>query len=159
MKSMALTVILLCTGGVADAQRATQPFSAGGTPVSGLQGSPSDVPASSTQSIDRLATLLDLDEGQKAQVKAILDQERAKMQEVVQEAKVSGENPSIEQMQTTLAQLQKEAHEQLSAILTGAQLKKFEMLSQHGLSSGPSAGLMLQAPSADCSGSGPCDNR
>jgi PDZ domain-containing secreted protein len=92
-------------------------------------------------------------------VKDILDQERAKMQEFVQEAKASGRNPSIEQVHTTLAQLQKETHEQLSAILTDAQLKKFEVLSQHVLSSGPSAGLMLQAPAAGCSGSGPCDNR
>ena len=45
------------------------------------------------------------------------------MQEFVQEAKASGRNPSIEQVHTTLAQLQKETHEQLSAILTDAQLK------------------------------------
>jgi Spy/CpxP family protein refolding chaperone len=111
--------------------------------------------------MDRLATLLDLNEGQKAQVKAIFEEQRARMDELMQEAKASGQNPSTQQMQAMLAQVQKETHDQLSAVLTDSQLKKLAEVDKFALTTGPSTGLRLQAQSSSavCDSLGRCKSR
>jgi Spy/CpxP family protein refolding chaperone len=117
--------------------------------------------AAAAQNMDRLATLLDLNEGQKAQVKAIFEEQRARMDELMQEAKASGQNPSTQQMQAMLAQVQKETHDQLSAVLTDSQLKKLAEVDKFALTTGPSTGLRLQAQSSSavCDSLGRCKSR
>jgi hypothetical protein len=133
------------TGGPAGAQ-SVQSFSAAG-------------PA---RNIEDLAGLLGLDEGQKAQVKAALDQQQAQLEEFAKEVRASGQDAPFEQVQATMTRLQKATHERLSGILTDAQLEKFDALEQaYRLSASPSAasGLMLQPASAGCDASGRCRSR
>ncbi len=78
--------------------------------------------------MERLATLLDLTDTQKTQVKAILDAEHAKMRAQMQAAQSSGTKPSFEQMRAAHQQLQAETLQQLTPVLTSAQLKKFQVL-------------------------------
>jgi Spy/CpxP family protein refolding chaperone len=78
--------------------------------------------------LERLTTLLDLTDTQKAQVKTILDAEHAKMRAQFQSAQASGTKPSIEQMRTAREQMRAETVQQLTPVLTPAQLKKFELL-------------------------------
>jgi hypothetical protein len=159
MKSIVLAVTLLCAAGAAAAQTAATAETLGALPTS--KESQAFRAVAAAQNIDHLAMLLDLNEGQKAQVKAILDDGRAKMEEFAQEAKASGQSSNIEQMQANLVQVQKEAHEQLSGVLTDTQLKKFDAVGQHALSTGLSTGLSLQTKSAgaSCDSSGRCTRR
>jgi Spy/CpxP family protein refolding chaperone len=78
--------------------------------------------------MERLATLLDLTDTQKTQVKAILDAEHAKMRSQMQAAQASGTKPSFEQMRAAHQQLQAETLQQLTPVLTSVQLKKFQVL-------------------------------
>jgi hypothetical protein len=99
--------------------------------------------------------LLDLDAGQKAQVKVILDDVRAKMEAYVQEAKASGLTPSPKEMQSELEQLRNQAHDQLSAVLSDTQLQKLTEIERYPTTSGPAVGLALQTQSAGAS----CDTQ
>ena len=78
--------------------------------------------------MEHLATLLDLTDTQKTQVKAILDAEHAKMRAQMQAAQASGTKPSFEQMRAAHQQLQAETLQQLTPVLTSTQLKKFQVL-------------------------------
>jgi hypothetical protein len=153
MKSVVLTVTLLCAAGAANAQALGPP------PAS--SGDQAFRAVASAHNINQLAALLDLDAGQKGRLKEILDEQVAEMEALAQEPKASGQNPSFEQMQVKLSQLQKHTHEQLGAILTDTQLKKFEAAGQHTLSTGVSTGLVLQAQSAgaSCDSLGRCKDR
>jgi Tfp pilus assembly protein PilE len=156
MKSAVLAATLFCAAAVASAQTAT---TGGPSGAQSLQSFSARAPA---RNVDDLAKLLGLDEGQKALVKAILDEQQARLEEFAQEAKASGQTPTFEQAQATMAQLQKATRQSLSAILNDAQLKKFDALEQtYSLSASPSstAGLMLQAASAGCERSGGCQSR
>lgn len=84
--------------------------------------------------MERLATLLELTDTQKTQVKAILDAEHAKMRAQLQAAQASGTKPSFEQMRAAHQQIQAETLQQLTPVLTSAQLKKFQVLmeEEHG---------------------------
>jgi Spy/CpxP family protein refolding chaperone len=110
MKVKILSLILLTVFGVANAQ----------TPPSDSRGG--------EHRMERLATLLDLTDTQKTQVKAILDAEHAKMRSQMQEARASGTKPSFEQMRAAHQQIQAETLQQLTPVLTSAQLKKFQVL-------------------------------
>jgi hypothetical protein len=157
MKAFGLAVSLLCAAGAASAQTFTT-----GAAAPGSQGADRSSSMAPAENIDRLATLLDLNEGQKFQVKAIFDDERARMEELVQEQKASGQNPSAEWLRVTEAQVQKETLEKLSAVLTETQLKKFEVLRQvTTLGAGPSSNARLQARPTDphCDSSGRCTSR
>jgi Spy/CpxP family protein refolding chaperone len=114
MKFKLLFLVLLAVFGVANAQTP-------GTPP------PPDSRAGEHR-MERLATLLDLTDTQKTQVKAILDAEHAKMRAQLQAAQASGTKPSFEQMRTAHQQIQAETLQQLTPILTSAQLKKFQVL-------------------------------
>lgn len=78
--------------------------------------------------LERLTTLLDLTDTQKAQVKTILDAEHAQMRAQFQAAQASGTKPSFEQMQAARQQMRAQTVQQLTPVLTASQLKKFEVL-------------------------------
>ena len=83
MKSGFLALVLLCGVSVAFAQTPSEPPSG---------------PPNAAHQLDRLTTLLDLTDTQKAQVKTILDAEHAKMRAQFQAAKASGTKPSFDEM-------------------------------------------------------------
>ena len=78
--------------------------------------------------MERLATLLDLTDTQKTQVKAILDAEHAKVKAQMEAAQASGTKPSFEQMRAAHQQIQAETLQQLTPVLDSTQLKKFQVL-------------------------------
>jgi Spy/CpxP family protein refolding chaperone len=113
MKARFLALILFCAAGIALAQ----------TPPDRPPG-----PPNAEHQLDRLATLLDLTDTQKAQVKTILDAQHAKMQTQLQTAHASGTKPTLEEMQAARQQLHAETVQQLTPVLTPSQLKKFKVL-------------------------------
>jgi Spy/CpxP family protein refolding chaperone len=124
MKVRFLALVLLSAMGVAMAQSPPPP---------------SGEPPGAAHRLERLATLLDLTDAQKAQVKTILETEHAKMRAQFQAAQASGTKPSFEQMHAAREQLKAETVQQLTPVLTATQLKKFEVLMEddHG---GPRGG-------------------
>ena len=112
MKGRYFALALLCVVSSAIAQNPPQ-----GPPNGG-----------SEHQLERLTTLLDLTDTQKAQVKTILDAEHAKMRAQFESAQASGTKPSFEQMRTAREQMRAETVQQLTPVLTPAQLKKFELL-------------------------------
>ena len=115
MKVRLLALVLLCTMGSAFAQ------------------SPPPPPPGAEHRLERIATLLDLTDTQKAQVKAILDAQHAKMKAQLEAARASGTKPSFEQMHAAREQLKADTLQQLTPVLSASQLKKFEVLEEeHG---------------------------
>ncbi len=113
MKARLLALVLVCCAGAALAQN------------------PPDRPAGPpnvAHQLDRLTTLLDLTDTQKAQVKTILDAQHAKMKSQFEASRASGTKPSFEQMQAARQQAKTETVQQLIPVLTATQLKKFEVL-------------------------------
>jgi Spy/CpxP family protein refolding chaperone len=80
--------------------------------------------------IERLAQDLGLDASQTAQVKAILDAQRAKMDVERAQFAASGTRPTREEMQAKHQQMDAELQQQLSVVLTPEQLAKFEQMKQ-----------------------------
>ena len=80
--------------------------------------------------MDDLATLLDLNDTQKAQVQSILQEQHAKMKESFEQAKASGSKPDWQQMKALHEQLQQETLQKLAPVLSATQLKKFEIIQQ-----------------------------
>jgi len=113
MKARFFALILFCATGMALAQ----------TPPDRPPG-----PPNAEHQLDRLATLLDLTDTQKAQVKTILDAQHAKMKAQLQTAQASGTKPTFEEMQAARQQLHAETVQQLTPVLTQSQLKKFKVL-------------------------------
>ena len=107
-----------------------------GTSVALAQAPPEHPPGppNAAHQLDRLTTLLDLTDTQKAQVKTILDAEHAKMKAQFQAAQASGTKPSFEEMRAARQQLHAETVQQLTPVLTASQLKKFQVLmeEEHG---------------------------
>jgi len=88
--------------------------------------------------MDRLATLLDLTDEQKAQVQTILEEQHAKMKAQHDAAQASGQKPTFEQMKAAHDQMQQETVAKLTPVLSPAQLKKFEVLmEERGPPGGP----------------------
>jgi Spy/CpxP family protein refolding chaperone len=119
MKSGFLALVLLCGVSVAFAQTPSEPHSG---------------PPDGAHQLDRLTTLLDLTDTQKAQVKTILDAEHAKMRAQFEAAKASGTKPSFDEMRAAHQQSRAETIQQLTPVLTASQLKKFQVLmeEEHG---------------------------
>ena len=83
--------------------------------------------------LDKLATLLDLTDAQKAQVQAVMQEEHAKIQAMHEQAKASGTKPDWQQMKALHEQIQQEMVQKLTPVLSPAQLKKFQTLQEmHG---------------------------
>jgi Spy/CpxP family protein refolding chaperone len=82
--------------------------------------------------IDRIAILLDLDEGQKAAVKQVFDEQRQQRQAEWEKAKDGQKEnqtrPTREAMQARREQMRKETVEKMRPILTDTQMTKFEAL-------------------------------
>jgi Spy/CpxP family protein refolding chaperone len=135
MKRRVLAVALLCVVSAAMAQSPSQDGSGG----------------PGAHQLERLTTLLDLTDTQKAQVKTILDAEHAKMKAQFQAAQASGTKPSFEQMRAAREQARAETVQQLTPVLTASQLKKFEVLMEehrgqgHGPHGPPPSGDNLAA--------------
>jgi hypothetical protein len=87
--------------------------------------------------MDDLAVLLDLTDTQKAQVQTVLQEEHAQMRQAFQDAKASGTKPDGEQMHTLHEQLRQDAITKLTPILSAAQLKKFQIVTQHWMHGRP----------------------
>ena len=113
MKSSLLALVLLCGAAAAFAQ----------APPDHPPG-----PPNAAHQLDRLTTLLDLTDTQRAQVKTILDAEHAKMRAQFQAAQASGTKPTFEEMRAARQQARAATVQQLTPVLTASQLKKFQVL-------------------------------
>jgi len=114
MKATVMTIALLCAG-AAFAQ----------TPPP-----PAPNAAEAARHMDDLATLLDLNDTQKAQVQSILQEQHAKMKASFEQARASGTKPDWQQMKAQHEQLQQETLQKLAPVLSATQLKKFEIIQQ-----------------------------
>ena len=94
-------------------------------------------PPDSAQHLDRLAVLLDLDAGQKAAVKQVMDEQMKERQELWQKAKESQTRPSREEMRAQHDKMHKETIEKLRPILTDQQMTKFQALTEMQPGPGP----------------------
>jgi ABC-type glycerol-3-phosphate transport system substrate-binding protein len=88
-----------------------------------------------TSRMDKLATLLDLNDSQKTQVQTILQGERTQMQQLRsqmkaqwQAAKAAGTKPDFAQMHSSIQQLHQDTLTKLSTVLSATQLTKFKTL-------------------------------
>lgn len=115
MKSSLFAALALCAAALASAQPPNPP-------------TPQQQAAWEAKRMDRLAILLDLNDGQKAQVQSVLDAQRAKAKAAFEQFKASGTRPTREQMKASHAQMKADLEQQLSSVLSPSQLKKFEVL-------------------------------
>ena len=115
MKATVMTIALLLAG-AAYAQTAPPP--------------PAPNAAEAARHMDDLATLLDLNDAQKAQVQSILQEQHAKMKASFEQARASGAKPDWQQMKAQHEQLQQETLQKLAPVLSAMQLKKFEIIQQ-----------------------------
>ena len=115
MKATVLTLALLCAG-AAYAQPPPPPAAHG---------------ADAARHMDDLATLLDLNDAQKAQVQTILEEQHAKMKQSFEQAKAAGTRPDWEQMKAMHEQMQQETLQKLAVgkgALSATQLQKFQII-------------------------------
>ena len=90
-------------------------------------------PHNAAAHLDKLATILDLTDVQKAQVQAVMQEEHAKMKAMHEQAQASGTKPDWQQMKAMHEQMQQEMVQKLSTVLSADQLKKFQALQDlHG---------------------------
>ena len=96
--------------------------------------------------MNKVAVLLDLNEGQKAQFQQVLDEQHQQMQSQMrslrEQAQANGQRPAFEQVQKQRLQAEKDLIDKLRPVLTDVQLKKFEVLREltgprHGPGPGP----------------------
>ncbi len=111
MKATVLTLALLCAG-AAFAQ------------------APPPNEAAAARHMDDLATLLDLNDTQKAQVQAILQEQHTKMKASFEQANAAGTRPDWQQMKALHEQMQQETLQKLTPVLSATQLKKFQIIQQ-----------------------------
>jgi len=111
MKATVLALALLATG-AAFAQ----------TPSAAHEG----------RQMDKIATLLDLNETQKAQVGAIRQEEHQKMKDAFAQAKASGAKPDSEQMRALHQQIHQETIQKLTPVLSASQLQKYQIIERMG---------------------------
>lgn len=124
MKSSLLAALVLCAAASLTAQPATPPTA-------------QQRAAFEARRMDRLATLLDLNDGQRAQVQTILQEAHAQGMQALEQAPASGTRPTREQMKAAHAQMKAETEQKLSTVLTPSQLKKFQLLEEDGPRHGP----------------------
>jgi hypothetical protein len=140
MKLSAPALVLLCTMAVAIAQSP--------------QGRPPGPPHPERR-LEQLATLLDLTDAQKAQVKTVLDAVHAKMRAQFPPGQASGTRPSFEQIRALREQRKAEAVKQLTPVLNPTQLKKFEVLMEMEEEHAPGGGPRGHGPRGQSSGAPP----
>src|SRR5207248_5972383 len=81
---------------------------------------PTAPPPNAAAHLDKLATLLDLTDAQKAQVQAVLEAEHAKLRAAHEKAKASGTKPAWEQMKALHQQIHQETLHKLAPMLSDA---------------------------------------
>jgi hypothetical protein len=127
MKAATVVALALLCGGAAFAQ------------------TPPPASPNAAKHMDDLATLLDLNDAQKAQVQTILQEEHAKMKASFEQAKASGTKPDWQQMKALHQQLEQETLQKLQTVnppLSATQLKKFQIIAEqmhhaHGMHGAP----------------------
>jgi len=84
--------------------------------------------------LDRMATLLDLNDSQKAEVQKIFDEQHEKMKAQFDQAQSSGTKPTREDRAKFHDEMKQEMTTKLQAVLTPEQMKKFAALMdrEHG---------------------------
>lgn len=78
--------------------------------------------------IEMMARQLGLDDTQKAEVKRILDEQRARHETERKQFEATGQRPTPEEMRTVMQQHDQELLQALSGVLTADQLAKFKTL-------------------------------
>ena len=81
--------------------------------------------------MDRMATLLDLNDSQKAEVQKIFDEQHEKMKAAFDQAQSSGTKPTREERAKFHDEMKQDMNTKLQAVLTPDQMKKFEALMDH----------------------------
>src|ERR1044072_8038083 len=81
--------------------------------------------------MDRMATLLDLNDSQKAEVQKIFDEQHEKMKAQFEQAQSSGTKPTREERAKFHDEMKQEMTTRLQAVLSPEQMKKFEALTDH----------------------------
>ena len=83
---------------------------------------------SQSDDMDRMAILLDLNDGQKTAVQEILQQQHDKMHASHEAQHAAGTRPTREEMTRLHEQVKQETVTKLQTVLTPEQIKKFEAL-------------------------------
>ena len=78
--------------------------------------------------MDRMATLLDLNDSQKAQVQQIFTEQHEKMKAAFDQQRSSGTKPSREERARFHDEMKQEMTTKLQAVLSADQMKKFDAL-------------------------------
>jgi Spy/CpxP family protein refolding chaperone len=108
--TLALSVVL-CAAQLALAQQPPGPPPRGGGPR-----------------VEMMARQLGLDDTQKAEVKRILDEQRARHETERKQFEATGQRPTPEEMRATFQQHDQELVQALSGVLTPDQLTKFKAM-------------------------------
>src|SRR6187431_2511097 len=98
---------------------------------------PPGPPPDGVARLDRLAVLLDLDEGQKAAVKQVFDEQTSERKALWDKAKEAQTRPSREEMHAQHEKMRNETIEKLRPILSDQQMTKFQALLAEGPPGGP----------------------
>ncbi|HKQ12558.1 MAG TPA: Spy/CpxP family protein refolding chaperone [Steroidobacteraceae bacterium] len=81
--------------------------------------------------MDRMATLLDLNDSQKAEVQKIFNEQHEKLDAKHQELKAAGTKPTREEREKFHEEMKQEMTTKLQGVLTPEQMKKFDALMDH----------------------------
>ena len=81
--------------------------------------------------LDRMATLLDLNDSQKAEVQKIFAEQHEKMKAVHDQAQANGTKPTREERAKFHEEMKQDMDTKLQAVLTPDQMKKFAALMEH----------------------------
>jgi periplasmic protein CpxP/Spy len=81
--------------------------------------------------MDRMATLLDLNDSQKAEVQKIFDEQHEKMKAQFDQAQSAGTKPTREERAKFHDEMKQEMNTKLQAVLSPEQMKKLEALMDH----------------------------
>jgi Spy/CpxP family protein refolding chaperone len=81
--------------------------------------------------MDRMATLLDLNDSQKAQVQQIFTEQHEKMKAAFDQQRSAGTKPSREERAKFHEEMKQEMTTKLQAVLSADQMKKFDALMDH----------------------------
>jgi len=80
--------------------------------------------------MENLAILLDLTDAQKPQVQSILQDAHAQMRQLFEQSQTGGAKGDFQAMHAAHEQIRQDTLQKLSAVLSPAQLKKFQALEQ-----------------------------
>lgn len=81
--------------------------------------------------MDRMATLLDLNDSQKAEVQKIFDEQHEKMKAAHDQASSAGAKPTRDERAKFHEEMKQDLTTKLQAVLSPEQMKKFEALADH----------------------------